>query len=102
MYEDILKAYSNSDIVQICRYLNKDYNIYDPEEVRWKKIRYAFSKTPAKDLIDLQEKTSSNEFINHLLMKYYMSRQESLCYQRLNEERVLRSHPNCILNLRCL
>lgn len=72
MYEDILKAYSNSDIVQICRYLNKDYNIYDPEEVRWKKIRYAFSKTPAKDLIDLQEKTSSNEFINHLLMKYYI------------------------------
>ena len=50
--EDILKAYSNSDIVQICRYLNKDYNIYDPEVVRWKKIRYAFSKTPAKDLID--------------------------------------------------
>lgn len=72
MYEDILKAYSNSDIVQICRYLNKDYNIYDPEVVRWKKIRYAFSKTPAKDLIDLQEKTSSNEFVNHLLMKYYV------------------------------
>lgn len=72
MYEDVLKAYSVTEIVQICKYLNKDYNIYDPNEVRWKKIKYAFSKTPEELLAALQDKTFSNEFINHLLMNYYI------------------------------
>lgn len=72
MYKNVLKAYSVAEIVQICKYLNKDYNIYDPDEVRWKKIKYAFSKTPDDVLVALQDKTFSNEFINHLLMKYYI------------------------------
>lgn len=72
MYEDVLKEYSISEIVQICKYLNKDYNIYDPDEVRWKKIKYAFSKIPEDVLVALQDKTFSNEFINYLLMKYYI------------------------------
>lgn len=72
MYEDIFKMYSASEIVQICKYLNKDYNIYDPDEVRWRKIKYAFSKTPEDVLAEVQDKTFSNEFINHLLMRYYI------------------------------
>lgn len=72
MYENVLKPYSNSEIIQICKYLNKDYNIYDPDEVRWKKIKYAFSKTPDDVFDTLQNKTYSNEFINYLLMNYYI------------------------------
>lgn len=64
--------YSASEIVQICKYLNKDYNIYDPDEVRWRKIKYTFSKTPEAVLAEVQDKTFSNEFINHLLMRYYI------------------------------
>lgn len=45
MYDEILRAYTVSEIVQICKCLNKDYNIYDPDEVRWEKIKYAFYKT---------------------------------------------------------
>lgn len=71
MYENILNSYSAPEIVQICKYLNKDYNIYEPDEVRWKKIKYAFSKTSEKTWLDLQKKTFSNEFINFLFMKYY-------------------------------
>lgn len=26
MYEDVLKVYSIAEIVQICKYLNKEYN----------------------------------------------------------------------------
>lgn len=72
MYENILSVYSPSEIVQICKHLNKTYNIYDPEQVRWKKIKYALSKTPEKLLIELQKNTFSNQFVNYLLMNYYV------------------------------
>lgn len=72
MYEDILKIYTNSEILQICKYLNKDYNIYEPDDVRWKKIKYAFFRTPENILFELHKKTFSNEFINYLLMNYYV------------------------------
>lgn len=72
MYENILNNYSPSEIVQICKHLNKTYNIYDPEQVRWKKIKYALSKTPEDLLIDLQKNTFSNQFVNFLLMNYYI------------------------------
>ena len=72
MYENILKAYSTSEIIQICKYLNKDYNIYEPNEVRWKKIKYALSKTTENELLELRESTFSNEFVNYLIMKYYV------------------------------
>ena len=39
MYDEILNEYSTNEIVQICKYLNKEYNIYDTEEIRWKKIK---------------------------------------------------------------
>ena len=71
MYENILNVYSLSEIVQICKHLNKTYNIYDPEQVRWKKIKYALSKTPENLLLDLQENTISNEFVNYLFLKQH-------------------------------
>lgn len=71
MYENILNMYSSIEILQICKYLNKDYNIYDPEEVRWKKIKYALPKTSESVLAELQKETFSNEFINNLMINYY-------------------------------
>ena len=71
MYEEILSAYSNDELLHICKYLNKDYNIYDTEIMRWKKIEYAFHKTTKPDILVLKEKVNSNEFINYLLMRFY-------------------------------
>ena len=80
MYEEILSAYSNDELLHICKYLNKDYNIYDTEIMRWKKIEYAFHKTTKPDILVLKEKVNSNEFINYLLMRFY------------NCERVIKYH----------
>ena len=41
MYESILDDYTTNEIVQICKYLKKEYNIYEPDDVRWEKIKYA-------------------------------------------------------------
>lgn len=58
-------------MVRICKYLNKEYNIYEPDEVRWKKIKYAFYKTSEKTINELQKENFSNEFINQIILKYY-------------------------------
>ena len=71
MYESILDDYTTNEIVQICKYLNKEYNIYEPDDVRWEKIKYAFYKTDEQIIDELQKKTFSNEFINDLMLKYY-------------------------------
>ena len=72
MYDEILNEYSTNEIVQICKYLNKEYNIYDTEEIRWKKIKYVFFKTSYDKIYSLQNKTFSNEFINQILLEYYI------------------------------
>ena len=71
MYKKLLNEYSTNEIIQICKYLNKEYNIYEPDDVRWDKIGYAFYKTSKETISELQEQTFSNEFINRLLLKYY-------------------------------
>lgn len=71
MYDDILNAYTSGEMVRICKYLNKEYNIYEPDEVRWKKIKYAFYKTSEKTINELQKENFSNEFINQIILKYY-------------------------------
>lgn len=71
MYNELLKNYTIHEIVQICKYLNREYNIYDPDEVRWKKIKYAFFKTDEQTICKLQNDTLSNKFINELMLKYY-------------------------------
>ena len=71
MYDEIINAYEENEIIQICKYLNKEYNIYEPDEVRWRKIKYAFFKTSEQTICKLQNETFSNEFISKLLLKYY-------------------------------
>lgn len=71
MYDEILNDYTDSEIVQICKYLNKEYNIYEPDDVRWEKIKYAFYKTGEQTVNKLKKQTFSNEFINMLMLKYY-------------------------------
>lgn len=71
MYDELLKDYTIDEIIQICKYLNKEYNIYDPDEVRWKKIKYAFYRTSECVMRKLQNDTLSNKFTNELMLKYY-------------------------------
>lgn len=71
MYDKILSDYSTHELVQICKVLNREYNIYEPDDVRWQRVRYAFYRTKDSDFIKLQEETFSNEFINRLMLKYY-------------------------------
>lgn len=71
MFDEIFNNYTVNEIVQICKYLNKEYNIYEPDEVRWEKIRYAFYKTGEQTICKLQKETFSNEFINRIMLKYY-------------------------------
>ncbi len=35
IYSKVLRKYAKSELIQIGRLLNKQYNIYDPEETRW-------------------------------------------------------------------
>lgn len=72
MFEEMLKEYSRSEIIQICKYLNRDYNIYDPNELGWKKVKYAFDKTPESIWSQLQKQVSFNEFVNYIIMNYYV------------------------------
>jgi hypothetical protein len=67
----MLDDYTTNEIVQICKYLNKEYNIYEPDEMRWEKIKYAFYKTSDQTIQRLKKGTFSNEFINELMLKYY-------------------------------
>lgn len=71
MYDEILNDYTANEIVQICKYLNKEYNIYEPDDMRWEKIKYAFYRTNEQTINELQKETFSNEFINRLILKYY-------------------------------
>ena len=45
LLQSILNNYSDDEILQMCKTINKDYNIYDPEDVRWAKIGYVLNKT---------------------------------------------------------
>jgi len=44
LLQSILNNYSDDEILQMCKTINKDYNIYDPEDVRWAKIGYVLNK----------------------------------------------------------
>ena len=69
MFDEILAPYPHEEILQICKYLNKSYNIYDPNDVRWKQIKYAFYKTSEMELSEIQKDTISDCFINYLFLK---------------------------------
>ena len=72
MFEEILSQYSHTEIVQICKFLNRDYNIYDPNDLGWKKVKYAFDKTPENAWKLLQERISFNEFVNYIILNFYI------------------------------
>lgn len=67
----ILKEYSATEILQICRIINKDYNVYDPEDVRWAKLAYVLNKTTRADLEMLQSSCLSNKVVNDLIFHFY-------------------------------
>ncbi len=67
----IIKQYTTAEMEQICKTLNKAYNIYDSEEYRWVQLRYVLSKTPESDIADLHNIQLSNRVINDLILKFY-------------------------------
>lgn len=67
----ILSDYSNEEILQMCKVINKDYNIYDPESVRWTKLEYVLNKTPKQDIEQLQKECLSNAIVNDLIFNFY-------------------------------
>lgn len=69
---EILKDYTRNEIVQLCKGLNKDYNIYDPEDLRWNKISYALFKTSPESIEKLKDSAISNEVINDLIFNFYI------------------------------
>lgn len=71
LLKKILAKYSSEEITQICKTLNKMYNIYDSEEYRWSQIKYVFSKTSETDLTNLRKLQLSNQVINDLIINYY-------------------------------
>lgn len=71
-FQTIVAQYTIGELEQICKGLNKVYNIYDPENIRWKKIAYYFFKTKVTDLDSLSKTVLSNQFINDLFLRYYV------------------------------
>lgn len=69
--QDILSEYSTAEIVQMCKIINKDYNIYDPDEVRWTKLAYVLNKTTDIKLSKLKANSLSNTVVNDLIFNYY-------------------------------
>ena len=69
--KEILSDYSETEIVQMCKAINKNYNIYDPEEVRLVKISYVLNKTSAAQIDRLKRHAFSNEVVNDLIFNYY-------------------------------
>lgn len=67
----IISDYSQKELVNICKQLNKNYNIYDTEEARWGIISHAFYRTDYLYIEELKKTVLSNKLINDLLFGYY-------------------------------
>jgi len=67
----LLGSYSKTELLQVCRTLNKEYNIYDPDSLRWDKISYALFKTSIEDINCLKQSFFSNSFVNEIIFNYY-------------------------------
>lgn len=67
----LIKEYSDDEILHICKLLNKSYNIYDPDDVRWSQIGYVLNKTSSKDIIELRHNCLSNKIVNDLIFNFY-------------------------------
>lgn len=69
--QEILKEYSAAEILQMCKVINKDYNVYDPEDIRWAKLAYVLNKTSHADLELLRSNCLSNKVVNDLIFHFY-------------------------------
>ena len=69
--QKILKEYSEAEILQMCKVINKDYNVYDPEDVRWAKLSYVLNKTSNADIDLLRSNCLSNKVVNDLIFNFY-------------------------------
>ncbi len=67
----VYEKYSVAEIEDICKSLNRQYNIYDTEDYRWDQIAYLLAKTPESDLHVLRELMTSNQFVNESIMNFY-------------------------------
>ena len=68
----ITSQYTREELEHICMGLNKSYNIFEPENIRWKKIAYHFFRTEEKEICTLMKTVLSNRFINDLMLKFYI------------------------------
>lgn len=72
LFDSIITNYSAEELLHICKGLNKNYNIFDPENVRWRKIAYNFFKSSQSEINSLRATVLSNQFINDLFLKFYV------------------------------
>lgn len=72
LFIKITSQYTREELEHICMGLNKSYNIFDPENIRWKKIAYHFYKTEEEEICTLMNTELSNRFINDLLLRFYI------------------------------
>lgn len=72
LLEEITSNYSEAELTQVCKALNKTYNIYDSEDYRWEQIRYILPKTTDAQIEKLREMQLSNMVVNDLIMKHYI------------------------------
>lgn len=71
LLRQILNKYTSEEILQMCKTINKGYNIYDPENVRWAKLEYVLNKTSHSDILKLQKIYLSNEVVNDMIFNFY-------------------------------
>lgn len=89
--EKIVQQYSDAELEQICKGLNKSYNIYDSEEYRWSQLKYVLSKTTEEDIKDLKSTQLSNRIINDLILKFYPC-ERVVKYYLIKKLRALSNH----------
>ena len=65
IFERIIKQYTDDELQQICKTLNRIYNIYDSEGYRWTQLQYVLTKTSEADISALRSKILSNKKTAH-------------------------------------
>lgn len=71
LLQSILNKYSAGELLQMCKTINRDYNIYDPEDVRWAKLEYVLNKTTPCEIELLRKSCLSNKVVNDMIFNYY-------------------------------
>ncbi|WP_090942981.1 sce7726 family protein [Pelosinus propionicus] len=69
--ENILSKYTDLELKQICKTLNKTYNLYDSEEKLWNNLKFVLGNTTSEELSYLRTEVVANKVINDLIFRYY-------------------------------